>query len=561
MVQFILDNFDTIFRDEKSFETFDKMILDLAVRGKLVPQIEDEEPASELLQKIKEEKERLISEKVIKKEKPLPPIAEDEKPFDIPNSWDWVRLGEIAFKVTDGSHNPPKDSSVGFPMFSAKNIIKGELDYYNPDRYVTLKDFKKENMRTKIKENDILLSIVGTIGKTCIVKNYQTNFILQRSISVLDIPINKKYIIILLNSNFLLKQMFSKAKGTAQLGIYLNVVKNLVLSLPPLDEQFRIVEKVEKLQELSKKFKEIYNSNEKTRANLKKSILEEVEKSDTNNELLISLEKLFGNFEKVIKTKEDVKDIRNLVLSLAVRGKLVPQIESEEPASKLLQRIKKEKERLVSEKVIKKEKLLPPITEDEKPYNIPSSWEWVRLGDICQNIHYGYTASAEFENTGVKLLRITDIQNNKVDWTNVPYCKIDKSKLYINKLNIKDILIARTGGTVGKTYLVGSDLENSVFASYLIRAILIKKSGAEYTKLYMDSSLYWNQLIDKTQGTGQPNVNATSLKGLIIPLPPLEEQERIVKRVDELMAVCDGLESKIEMGEKINQKLLASLLR
>ncbi|SKA05301.1 type I restriction enzyme, S subunit [Cetobacterium ceti] len=560
MVKFILDNFDTIFRDEKSFETFDKMILDLAVRGKLVPQIEDEEPASKLLQKIKEEKESLISEKVIKKEKPLPPITEDEKPFDIPDSWEWVRLGDIAFKVTDGSHNPPKDSSVGFPMFSAKNIIKGELDYYNPDRYVTLEDFEKENMRTKIKEDDILLSIVGSIGKTCIVKNYQTNFILQRSISVLDIPINKKYIIILLNSNFLLKQMFSKAKGTAQLGIYLNVVKNLVLILPSLKEQERIVEKVEKLQKLSKRFKEIYNSNEKTRANLKKSILDEVEKSDTNNELLISLEKLFGNFEKVIKTKEDVKDIRNLVLSLAVRGKLVPQIENEEPASKLLQRIKEEKEKLIAEKVIKKEKPLPPITEDEKPFNIPSSWEWVRLGEIGET-QTGTTppkSKIEYFNGDICFIKPGDISNLGINYNNE---KISKKAISDNKgrmIKKNSLLMVCIGGSIGKSFYTNRD----VSCNQQINSITgYQNIDSKYFYYFSKANYFQKNILEESVGSATPIINKNNWQNLYIPLPPLKEQERIVKRVDELMAICDTLESKIEIGEKINQKILTSLLK
>lgn len=564
MVKFILDNFDTIFRDEKSFETFDKMILDLAVRGKLVPQIEDEEPASKLLEKIKEEKERLIAEKVIKKEKPLSLIEEDEKPFDIPTSWEWVRLGDIS-NILRGSSPRPKgdpryftDERTPYHWITIWDITNKSLDNNLIDtrEFLTEEGSKKS---TYCEKGEIIIAVSGSVGKSSILN---INGYIYDGLAVLkkiSNSFNQEYIYLFLK--YFVDKINSMATGTAFPNINTEILKNIIFPVPPLEEQERIVEKVEKLQELSKKFKEIYNSNEKTRANLKKSILEEVEKSDTNNELLISLEKLFGNFEKVIKTKEDVKDIRNLVLSLAVRGKLVSQIEDEEPASKLLQRIKEEKERLVAEKVIKKEKPLPPITEDEKPYNIPNSWEWVRLGEICQDIHYGYTASAEWENTGVKLLRITDIQNNKVDWKIVPYCKIDKSKLQTNKLKNRDILIARTGGTVGKTYLVDKNVESAVFASYLIRAILIEKSGAEYTKLYMESLLYWSQLVDKAQGTGQPNVNATSLKGLMLPLPPLEEQERIVKRVDELMAVCDTLESKIEIGEKINQKLLASLLK
>ena len=273
MINFILNNFDTIFKNETSLETLDKLILDLAIKGKLVEQDPSDEPASELIKRIKAEKEQLIKEKVIKKEKPLPPIEEDEIPFDIPSSWEWVRLGEIGFKITDGSHNPPIDSKKGYPMFSAKNIINGKLDYSNPDRYVTLEEFKKENIRTNIKKGDILLSIVGSIGKSCIVEEEQTNFIVQRSICVLDIPIIKKYIIVLLNSQFLITQMLKKAKGTAQLGIYLNSIKGLLLPLPPIEEQKRIVSKVESLMKICDLLEEKITLNEKISDKLLESIL------------------------------------------------------------------------------------------------------------------------------------------------------------------------------------------------------------------------------------------------------------------------------------------------
>ncbi|MGL5052648.1 MAG: restriction endonuclease subunit S, partial [Cetobacterium sp.] len=280
MVQFILDNFDTIFRNEKSFQTFDKMILDLAVRGKLVPQIEDEEPASKLLQKIKEEKERLISEKVIKKEKLLLPITEDEKQFNIPNSWEWVRLGNV---INLNMGQSPKGDCVTENK-DGIGLIGGPADMLNTDVNIT----RYTKKPTKIcKYGDLILTVRATLGKT-IFSNGE--YCLGRGVAGISSNfVNLNFIQLVLNNK---KTYFYEiGKGSTFLQISKVDIENLNLALPPLEEQERIVEKVEKLQELSKKFKEIYNSNEKTRANLKKAILEEVEKSDTNNELLISLEK------------------------------------------------------------------------------------------------------------------------------------------------------------------------------------------------------------------------------------------------------------------------------
>ena len=239
----------------------------------------------------------------------------------------------------------------------------------------------------------------------------------------------------------------------------------------------------------------------------------------------------------------DTKALKDKILQLAMQGKLVPQDENDEPASVLLERIKKEKEQLIKNKKIKKEKALPEITEDEIPYELPNGWKWVRLGDISKNIHYGYTASAKEDIDGIKLLRITDIQNNKVNWKNVPYCDIDNNKFETYKLENDDILIVRTGGTIGKSFIVKNINYNSVFASYLIRVVPLKNINANYLKLFLETPLYWDQLIIKSQGTGQPNVNATSLKELLIPFPPLNEQKRIVKKIDSLFNLVDGLEN------------------
>ncbi|EHG1304808.1 restriction endonuclease subunit S [Vibrio parahaemolyticus] len=255
-----------------------------------------------------------------------------------------------------------------------------------------------------------------------------------------------------------------------------------------------------------------------------------------------------------------VKKLRELILELAVRGKLVPQDQNDEPASVLLERIAAEKAQLVKEKRIKKQKDLPKVTEQEALFNVPKAWEWTRLGNLSSDIHYGYTASAKPDSEGVRLLRITDIQNDKVNWETVPACDIteDKAKSYL--LENDDILIARTGGTIGKSYLVENIDLQAVFASYLIRVKRIQAVYAPFTKVFLGSQLYWKQLIENSAGTGQPNVNATALKQLLFVMPPFEEQKRIVAKVDELMTLCDQLEQQTEASIEAHQVLVTTLL-
>ncbi|MEI9856754.1 restriction endonuclease subunit S [Enterobacter mori] len=254
-----------------------------------------------------------------------------------------------------------------------------------------------------------------------------------------------------------------------------------------------------------------------------------------------------------------IKKLRELILELAVRGKLVPQDPSDEPASELLKRIAAEKAELVRQGKIKKQKPLPEISEDEKPFELPVGWEWVRLIDIMADIHYGYTASAD-ETKEVKLLRITDIQDDKVNWGTVPGCDISEKMVEQYKLNNNDIVIARTGGTVGKSYLVENINVSSVFASYLIRLKYLSPMQAGFTKVFLGSQLYWKQLYDGTSGTGQPNVNGNTLKAIILPIAPLNEQHKVVSKVDELMSLCDQLEQQSLSSLDAHQQLVETLL-
>ena len=237
----------------------------------------------------------------------------------------------------------------------------------------------------------------------------------------------------------------------------------------------------------------------------------------------------------------NAQQLRNSILQQAIQGKLVPQDPTDEPASVLLAKIRQEKEQLVKAGKLKKKDLaVNPISEDEIPFEIPDSWEWVRLISLNKYIHYGYTASAAQKGNS-KLLRITDIQEDQVNWATVPFCTIKDNELEKYQLHNRVILIARTGGTIGKTYIVRELNEVSVFASYLIRAIPLDNVYEEYLKLFMGSHCYWAQLTDAASGTGQPNVNGQSLSSLMVPLPPLAEQKRIVAKIEEVFAEIDKM--------------------
>lgn len=265
------------------------------------------------------------------------------------------------------------------------------------------------------------------------------------------------------------------------------------------------------------------------------------------------------HFEIALETPDGITRLRELILKFAMQGKLVAQNMNDESSKELIGQLEKEKKELIKQS--KFQKITEPISE---PYKLPKNWEWVYLGNITLDIHYGYNASSNESIKSVRLLRITDIQNDKVDWELVPGCEINENQFSNYALKNGDILIARTGGTIGKSYLVSNLSHKAVFASYLIRLKKLPSSYPPYIKAYLKSQLYWSQLYTSSMGTGQPNVNGSALKKLIVPLPPLEEQKRIVEKIEELMLLCDQLEKqrdrKNNLVSKINNAAINKLV-
>ena len=247
------------------------------------------------------------------------------------------------------------------------------------------------------------------------------------------------------------------------------------------------------------------------------------------------------------------EQLKASILQYAIQGKLVEQRPEEGTGEELYRQIQAEKQRLIKEGKIKKEKALPEISEDEFPFEIPESWRWVRWGDLSQSIQYGYNAPAQ-DVGRIKMVRISDIQDGKVLWDTVPYCEIREEEIPTYLLQKNDILFARTGGTVGKSYLVKDVPEESIYAGYLIRTRYSSLLCPEYMKYFMESLLYWDQLRNGTIATAQPNCNGKTLSKMILPLPPLAEQKRIVAKIEELLPYVDRYAAAYEKLEQFNAK-------
>ena len=470
-------------------EQLKNSILQLALSGKLVPQRKEDEPAQALLKRIRIKKNTLINARIIPKDKRMDEVADEEQLFDIPENWIWTRIGELFQHNTGKALNGTNKEGTVLPYITTSNL------YWNRFELDNLKEMpftESEIEKCTAKKGDLLVCEGGDYGRAAI-WNFDYDIRIQNHVHKLR-TYEKLCIEYFYYVFYYLKTTGQiKGKGIAIQGLSSGVLHNLVVPLPPLAEQKRIVAKIEELM----------------------PFVEQYAAASTK------LNTLNTSFPEMMKKS---------ILQEAVQGKLVPQDPNDEPASVLLKKIAEEKKRLVKEGKIKKQKPLPEITEDEIPFEIPESWEWARWGTISESIQYGYNAPAKSHGR-IKMVRISDIQNNDVAWTTVPYCDIEESEIADYLLKENDILFARTGGTVGKSFLVKTISEEAIYAGYLIRTRYSHNLCPQFLKFFMESELYWKQLRNGTIATAQPNCNGQTLSKMLIPIPPLQEQYRIAEKL------------------------------
>ena len=474
-------------------------ILQLAIAGKLVEQRAEEGTAEELFAQIQAEKQRLVAEGKLKKQKPLPEITEDEKAFDIPESWKWVRLGEVCKSIADGDHQAPPQVTTGIPFLVISNVSNGRLDFANT-RFVPQEYFQKINNERIAEYGDLLFTVTGSYGIPIKV-DCENSFCFQRHIALLKLLLDWDFVYYLLKTPLIKSQCDKKATGTAQKTVGLNTLKSLAFPLPPLAEQKRIVAKIEQLVPYIERY-----------------------------------EKAWSRLQEF--NKRFPSDMQKSLLQYAIEGKLVEQRAEEGTAEELFTQIQAEKLRLVAEGKLKKQKPLPEITEEEKPFDIPESWKWVRLGEVG-NWGSGATPSRtnpDYYGGKIPWLKTGDLNDGYI--TNVPEfiteLALEKTSVRLNPVG--SVLIAMYGATIGKLGILKIPMTTNQAC-----CACIPFNGIYNVYLFYFLMAYRTRFIKMGEGGAQPNISREKIINSILPLPPLAEQKRIVARLEELLPLCDRL--------------------
>ncbi|ELJ8545383.1 restriction endonuclease subunit S [Vibrio cholerae] len=531
-----------------------ELILELAVRGKLIPQDPNDEPATVLLERIAQEKAQLVKEKKIKKPKALPEITDEEKPFELPSGWEWSRLGNIITASTGFAFKTSQYVEKGIFVLRVTNInVDGTINFFD-NKYISEEIASSTYSNYQLFENDLLLVMVGgSLGKIGIVSKDVLPAVLNQNMWKLnpfgEIPVYYlKHGLGYINRNLL--NITASTHGHLAQGDYLNKP----FPLAPLKEQHRIVAKVDELMALCDQLEQQTEASIEAHQVLVTTLLDTLTNSADADELMQNWARISEHFDTLFTTEASIDQLKQTILQLAVMGKLVPQDPSDEPAAKLLKRIAEEKAQLVKEKKIKKQKALPPISEDEKPFELPSGWEWCRFGSLFKSFSNGLYKPAKFyTDAGVISLRMYNIQDGKIDFEGAKRVEVEPNELEQFLLEKGDLLINRVNSKelVGKTAIIPQLDEPLVYESMNMRAKpFTNYLSAEYLNLFMMTALAQQSISSfAKEAIGQASINQGQVSSMAIPLPTFNEQKRIVLKINELLVICEELKARLKESQ------------
>lgn len=467
-------------------------VLQAAMQGKLTTQKAEDGDAKDLLLAIRAEKEKLVQEKKIKKGKPLAPITDEEIPFDIPDNWVWCRLEDLSYFIGDGIHGTPQYSPSGtFFFINGNNLNQGKIQIKNTTKKVS--DDEASKYAVNLSENTLLVSINGTLGNYAFYQ--EEKILLGKSACYITLhpDVFKYYLALLIQTSYFQQYALGVATGSTIKNVSLKAMRYFTVPLPPLPEQQRIVARVEVLM------KEIDE-------------LEQTEKE---------LEAIKAAFPA---------DMKASLLQAAMQGKLTEQKAEDGDARGLLLAIREEKEKLVKEKKIKKEKPLTPITDEEIPFDIPENWVWCRLGDCIKLLSGQDLTPDKYNASGKGTIYITgasNIENGRITvnrWTEFPRAIAHKGELLIT-----------CKGTIGEMCFLNIDKVHIARQIMSIKEILV---DIKYVHIFLLS--YVNTLKGNAKSM-IPGIDRKNVLNALFPLPPLPEQQRIVEKLDQLLPLCDSL--------------------
>ncbi|HFQ4805030.1 TPA: restriction endonuclease subunit S [Vibrio vulnificus] len=531
-----------------------ELILELAVRGKLVPQNPNDEPASVLLDRIAEEKKKLIENKKLRKSKDLNEISEKDIPYRIPSTWKWCYLSDLGSIIGGGTPKSNEDvywTDKGIKWLTPADLYGLKSKYIGSGkRDITNLGLEKSSAQL-LPKGSVLFSSRAPIGYVAITSNeLATNQGFKSVVPIFQELSEYIYYFLKRSGKFI----DAEASGTTFKEVSGTVVSKVLTPLPPIAEQHRIVAKVDELMALCDQLEQQTEASIEAHQVLVTTLLDTLTNSANADELMQNWARISEHFDTLFTTEESIDQLKQTILQLAVMGKLVPQDPTDEPAAELLKRIAEEKAQLVKEKKIKKQKALPPISDDEKPFELPSGWEWCRFGSLFKSFSNGLYKPAKFyTDAGVISLRMYNIQDGKIDFEGAKRVEVEPNELEQFLLEKGDLLINRVNSKelVGKTAIIPQLDEPLVYESMNMRAKpFTNYLSAEYLNLFMMTALAQQSISSfAKEAIGQASINQGQVSSMAIPLPTFNEQKRIVLKINELLVICEELKARLKESQ------------
>ncbi|EJV0368536.1 restriction endonuclease subunit S [Vibrio vulnificus] len=531
-----------------------ELIIELAIQGKLTASLDFKGSAKKSVEDAIVAKFNLSKERNIRGDKET---YSSDRAKGFPLHWETICVGQVAHVL--GGKRVPKgyklsEQPTDFVYLRVTDMKNQSIDESDL-RYISEEVFKQISRYT-INTGDVYVTIAGTIGAVGTIPPHLDGMSLTENAAKLVFSgLSKKYLVTVLQSSFVTRQFNDAVNQMAQPKLSLNSIKHTCIPIPPLEEQDYIADKVDELMALCDQLEQQTEDSIEAHQVLLTTLLDTLTNSADADELMQNWARISEHFDTLFTTEESIDQLKQTILQLAVMGKLVPQDPSDEPAAELLKRIAEEKAQLVKEKKIKKQKALPPISEDEKPFELPNGWEWCRLDDICFGITSGSTPpKVNFnESEGIPYLKVYNIREQKIDFEYKPQFvdnDCHKTKLARSVLYPGDVVMNIVGPPLGKIAIIPDTYPewNCNQAITFFRPIVPQLNKYIYTYLTAGSFLDSIELIGTA---GQDNISVTKSRSILLPTPPLREQKRIVNKVHELFLLCNSLKMRLRKRQEL----------
>ncbi|MBD2033628.1 restriction endonuclease subunit S [Leptolyngbya sp. FACHB-321] len=559
------DNFALLTDSPNAVAKLREIVLQLAVRGKLTTQNSTDEPASVLVEKSRIERDNFISNSKIRKNNLMPPIKEDEIPYQLPQAWEWSRFNDVVFSQEGPGIRNWQFRDTGVKLLNVKNIVKGKLVLENSDKHISEEEFSQKYSHFLIEDGDLLFASSGNSwGKTAFFKNPGYRVIVNTSTIRMRFWLkecNNNYLRYFLDCNIFTNQMLTQLQGMQPNFGSSHLVK-VFLPLPPLAEQERIVEKCDRLLILCDEIEKRQQQRQESLLKMNEGAISQLLTAQNPNDFQHRWQRICNNFDLLYSIPETIPKLRQAILQLAVQGKLVLQNPNDEPASVLLKKVQAAIKELIKAKKIRKIEVNAVDLEGET-HTLPSSWLHVRLGSILHSIKYGTSKKCDYDVPGIPVLRIPNIDVNAGEITidDLKFTTLTDAEIRELSLIENDLLMIRSNGSktlIGRTALIDRSVSGYAYAGYLVRVRLFPEYIlAKYLHLALSTSFIREQIEFPIRTTsGVKNINSTEISNLLLPLPPLAEQKRIVAKVESLLSLCDALEAKLKAARDSSATLI-----